>query len=154
MKYFAGAISAFNIMLIMLAGASFLNLWDKNKLNKYQIHQYVVAVFGAVLFFFFGLDKLLMGIDKLDSIRTYQLIIDKSEIMLLGILGIYFVGYGFVLCWLKENWKREVEKEKLLNFWEFMKNNLLFFLNFYTVVGAILLLICYYLVNYAVITNL
>jgi len=154
MKYFAGAISAFNIMLIMLAGASFLNLWDKNKLNKYQIHQYVVAVFGAILFFFFGLNDFLLGIDKIPFIKNFQMVIDKSEIILLGILGIYFTGYGFVLCWLKENWKREEEKEKLLNFWEFMKTNKLFFLNFYTVVGVVLLLICYYLVNYAVITNL
>ena len=149
MKYFAWAISAFNIMLIGLGVALFLGTGKDWKSNRYLVMQYTVNLFGAILFFFFGLDDLLLGIDKIPSIRNFQLVIDKSEIILLGILGIYFVGYGFVFCWLKENWKREEEKEKLLNFWEFIKTNKLFFLNFYTVVGVILLLICYYLVNYA-----
>ena len=148
-KHFAWAISAFNIMLIGLGVALFLGTGKDWKSNRYLVMQYTVNLFGAILFFFFGLDDLLLGIDKLPSIKNFQMVIDKSEIILLGILGMYFLGYGFVLCWLKENWKREVEKEKLLNFWEFMKNNKLFFLNFYTVVGVILLLICYYLVNNA-----
>jgi len=154
MKYFAWAISDFNIMLIGLGIALFLGTGKNWKSNRYLVMQYTVNLFGAILFFFFGLNDFLLGIDKLQSIKNFQMVIDKSEIILLGILGIYFIGYGFVLCWLKENWKREEEKETLLNFWEFMKTNKLFFLNFYTVVGVVLLLISYYLVNNAVITNL